>query len=111
MDSLNNFSSSLLSVYHFISKEDSNLKIPDEIQNTYKLNRLILDVLTPSIRDWIQNYINNNLKQEVSEFFKQNETKIQDKKNTRELGSIRTIINDYKLNNQNSFPNNLDALC
>ena len=69
MDSLNNFSSSLLSVYDFISKEDSNLKIPDEIQNTYKLNRLILDVLTPSIRDWIQNYLQENLSQGISKFW------------------------------------------
>ena len=52
-------SNDFISIYNFIFNDSSSGQLDAEIQNAFKLSRLILDVLNLVLQDWIQNNYNN----------------------------------------------------
>jgi hypothetical protein len=65
----------LKSTFEFITSAFLTSKsIKEEIQNAYKIDRLILDVLTPAIQDWIESYLIINSNNDVCEYLKLKDT-------------------------------------
>ena len=65
------FNSNKLILAHDVISSISNANnLPNEVKNAYKINRLILDVLTKVLQTWLASFIiSNRLAQLVSDFF------------------------------------------
>jgi hypothetical protein len=96
-DSAHKITSSLIYYYEFLSKRTS--KIKDSTKNAYRINRLVLDVLTPLLQKWIQTYVNNNSINIWEELMKTND---------RSLNLVKKRVQNH-FNETNNHPEQFDA--
>ena len=102
---------------NFISISNKSGQIEKDVQNGFKISRLILDFLTPVLREWLVSYINQNqLATSISEFFdelingidylikQENQFKLENKfQNSIKI--IKKTLDDVKKCNNNKYPN------
>ena len=110
------FNSNKLILAHDVISSISNANnLPNEVKNAYKINRLILDVLTKVLQTWLASFIiSNRLAQSVSDFFAElikgieelnkNQFKIE-RSFRKSLSEIKKTLNDVKKPNNNQYSN------
>ena len=103
-----NYLHHLKSTFEFITLAFSKSEaIKEEIQNAYKLDRLILDVLTPTIQDWMENYLISNSNNKVNEYLKIKDVSIIEsyQESIKTIGILPAFLNLIKTHTDNNERN------
>jgi len=101
MSSLN--SNKLILAHEIITSTSNANNLSNQVKNAYKINRLILDVLTRVLQKWLEDFIiENKLAESINGYFNQlieNINNREIKKNERQIFDIKkTLENVKKLN-------------
>ena len=109
MSSLN--SNKLILAHEIITSTSNANNLSNQVKNAYKINRLILDVLSRVLQKWLEDFIiENKLAESINGYFNQLIENINNnrdiKKNERQIFDIKkTLENVKKLNNDDKYPN------
>ena len=104
-------SNKLILAHDIISTVSKSNDLSPKVKNAYKINRLILDILTVVLQKWLEMFIINDMKLSVDVFFDQmiegieflNKNKF--KINNKVYNDIKKTLENVKKANKNKFPN------
>lgn len=78
----------------------------EQDKNAFKLAKIVIDIGTPLLQTYLQNYITTNIQTDVAGFFRVKETQ-----NIQNFHAkcIHSAVKKYKIGHRNNYPNKLDT--